>query len=71
MNHRATPGAAGTKAAGRGEGPFPPAEVVEVALLLPSGQAAALERVAHRRGLTLGQLVRRLVRDCLAGAGRP
>jgi hypothetical protein len=47
------------------------AEVVEVALLLPGRQAAALERLACSRGLTLGQLIRRLIQEyltCHAGA---
>jgi hypothetical protein len=57
---------------GGGEVVFPPnAGVAEVALLLPGGQAAALERAAHRRGLTVGQLIRRLIRGCLAGEGHP
>jgi hypothetical protein len=42
------------------------AEMAEVALLLPSRQATALERVARRQGLTVGQLIRCLIRDCLA-----
>lgn len=36
-------------------------EVVELALLLPRWQAEALEEAAHRRGLTAGQMLRRLV----------
>ena len=36
-------------------------EVVELALLLPRWQAEALEDAAHARGLTAGQLLRRLV----------
>jgi hypothetical protein len=39
------------------------AEVVEVGLLLPASEAAALEAAACRRGLTVGQAVRRLIRD--------
>jgi hypothetical protein len=39
---------------------------MEVELLLPREEAAALERAAHRRGLTVGQLLRGLIRDCLA-----
>jgi hypothetical protein len=42
------------------------AEVAEVGLLLPGAQAAALERAARRRDLSVGQLLRRLVRDYLA-----
>jgi hypothetical protein len=45
---------------------FPDADMAEVALLLPSREAADLERVAQRQGLTVGQLVRRLIRGYLA-----
>jgi hypothetical protein len=41
------------------------AEVVELRLLLPTRQAAALEAAAHQRGLTVGQMIRRLLRDSL------
>jgi len=51
--------------AGR-ESPPRDGEVIELALLLPSGQVTALERAARCRGLTLGQIVRRLIRDFLA-----
>lgn len=37
------------------------AEVVEMALLLPRWQAAALEDAAHQRGLTAGQMLRKLI----------
>jgi hypothetical protein len=37
------------------------AEVVELALLLPRWQAAALEDAAHQRGLTAGQMLRKLI----------
>jgi hypothetical protein len=47
---------------------FHEAEITEVALLLPSNQVAALERVAHRQGLTVGQFIRRLIGDSLAAA---
>jgi hypothetical protein len=40
-------------------------EVIEVSLLLPAWQMAALERCASSRGLTLGQLLRLLIRDHL------
>jgi hypothetical protein len=43
------------------------AEVVELALLLPSWQATALEAAARSRGLTTAQMLRRLVRDFLPG----
>ncbi len=42
------------------------AEVAERSLLLPAGQAAQMERLAHSRNLTLGQLIRRLIREYLA-----
>lgn len=38
-------------------------EVVEVPLLLPGWQAAALEEAAHARGLTAAQMVRGLIQD--------
>jgi hypothetical protein len=40
-------------------------EVIELPLLLSSRQAAALEEIAQLTGLTVGQLVRLLVRDYL------
>jgi hypothetical protein len=42
-------------------------EVVEVPLLLPGWQVSALERAAHRQGLTAGEMVRHLLRDFFAG----
>ena len=39
--------------------------VVEFELILPALQAADLEAAAHRRGLTTGQMLRRLIRDFL------
>ena len=36
-------------------------EVVEMSLLLPRWQAAALEQAAHDRGLTAGQMLRKLI----------
>ena len=39
---------------------------IELPLLMPSWQWAALEEAARRRGLTVGQLVRRLIADSLA-----
>jgi hypothetical protein len=41
------------------------ADIAELSLLLPVGQAAQMERLAHSRGLTLGQLIRWLIRDYL------
>ena len=38
-------------------------EVVELPLLLPRWQVAALEETARRHGLTTGQLIRRAVAD--------
>jgi hypothetical protein len=40
-------------------------EIIEVSLLLPGWQAAEMEGLAHSRGLTLGQLIRLLIRDYL------
>jgi hypothetical protein len=40
-------------------------EIAEFSLLLPAEQAAQMERLAHSRNLTLGQLIRRLIRDDL------
>jgi hypothetical protein len=39
-------------------------EMVELSLLLPSRQAAALEMAAQEQGLTTGQMIRQLIRDC-------
>jgi hypothetical protein len=41
-------------------------EIVEYSLLLSGHQAANLERLAHSRHLTVGQLVRILIREFLA-----
>ncbi|MCS6864983.1 MAG: hypothetical protein NZS48_07950 [Gemmata sp.] len=41
-------------------------EVVEVALLLPLWQAVELEAAASRRGMTTGQMLRRVIGDLLA-----
>ena len=40
-------------------------EMVEFSLLLPGWQADALERVAADSGLTIGQLLRRLVNQAI------
>lgn len=39
------------------------AEVVEMPLLLPRWQADALEDAARRRGMTTGQMLRRVIAD--------
>lgn len=38
-------------------------EVVELQLLLPRWQAAALEAAARSRGMTTGQILRRVIGD--------
>jgi hypothetical protein len=38
-------------------------EVVELPLLLPRWQALALESAARRRGMTTGQMLRRVITD--------
>lgn len=38
-------------------------EMVELALLLPSWQADALELAAQDQGVTAGQMIRHLIRD--------
>jgi hypothetical protein len=43
--------------------PEGPPDVAEISLLLPGWQLSALESAARERGLTSGQLVRRLLRD--------
>lgn len=43
--------------------PFPSDDVVELPLLLPEWQVFALEEAARNRGMTVGQLVRRLFAD--------
>jgi hypothetical protein len=53
--------------AGTREPPTPlNGEITEMLLLLPTAQAAALERMARRHGLTSGQLARRLIGEFLA-----
>ena len=44
----------------------PDQEVVEFPLLLPLWQAVELEATARRRGMTTGQMIRRLVGAMLA-----
>ena len=43
-------------------------EVAELAVLLPCQQAEGLEHAAQQRGLTVAQMVRRLIQDFLRGA---
>jgi hypothetical protein len=71
--HRESGTAAGRT--GNGRAPDPrrvfDGEVVELALLLTSGEATALESAAHARGMTVAQLLRFLIRECLAHPGGP
>jgi hypothetical protein len=46
-------------------------EMVELLVLVPADEAAALERAAQQRDLTAGQLIRRLIRDFLDPALPP
>jgi hypothetical protein len=49
-------------------------EVVELPLLLPRWQAVELEAAARRRGMTTGQMLRRVIGEMLAAqpaASRP
>ena len=43
-------------------------EVVEMPLLLPRWQAEELELAARERGMTTGQMLRRVIHDILADA---
>jgi hypothetical protein len=56
--------ASATPSDGRGP-PRLDMEMAELVLLLPAEEAEALEGEACRRGLTSGQLLRRLIRDFL------
>jgi hypothetical protein len=47
-------------------GPRDNDELVEMMLLLPQEQATTLEAAAQDRGLTIGQMIRRLIRDFTA-----
>jgi hypothetical protein len=40
--------------------------MTELSFLLPGRQAIALERMAQREGLTVGQVIRHLIRDYIA-----
>ena len=46
-----------------GDPPRMDLEVVELPLLLPRWQAVALEAAASRRGMTTGQMLRRVITD--------
>jgi hypothetical protein len=46
-------------------------EVIELALLLPRWQALELEAVASRRGMTTGQMIRRVIGEMLASQPMP
>jgi hypothetical protein len=46
-------------------------EVVEFPLLLPMWQAVELEAAARRRGMTTGQMIRRLLGEMLAANPAP
>jgi len=48
---------------------FPDGEMVELVLLLSAGRSAALEAAAQQRGVTVAQLIRRLIRDFLDQSG--
>lgn len=43
-------------------------EVVELPLLLPRWQASAIEEAARSRGMTTGQMLRRVLADVFADA---
>ncbi len=64
------PGAADVAAVPPAAAPFDAArsdhEVVELQLLLPRWQAAALEAAARARGMTSGQILRRVIADLFA-----
>lgn len=46
-------------------------EVVELPLLLPRWQAAVLEHAARSRGMTTGQMLRRVLADLFPDAPAP
>jgi hypothetical protein len=53
------------------EGPLPfREEVTEVSVLLRGEQVQGLEQAAHARGLTLAQMLRRLIGEFLQGDQR-
>ena len=63
MNHGPVPGPLEDRLVWQDE------QVAELFMLLPGRQAAELERLAHFRGMTMGQLVRLLIRDYLTLVG--
>ena len=46
-------------------------EVIELPLLLPRWQAMELEAAASRRGMTTGQMIRRVIGEMLAAQPAP
>lgn len=44
-------------------------DMLEVPLFLSNGQASALENAAHNRGITTGQMIRRLIEEFLRCRG--
>ena len=68
----ASPVAAGFLAPRPGTREFTPldSEVVELSLLLPRWQAEVLEEAAHDRGISAGQMLRKLIGVTLC-AGHP
>lgn len=46
--------------------PFHDQEVIELPLLLPRWQAMELEAAATRKGMTTGQMIRRVIGEVLA-----
>ena len=54
------------------EAPFrPEGDLVELTLLLPAWQAAALETAANNQGLTAGQMMRGIIQDFFGKFVRP
>ncbi|MCC6421004.1 MAG: hypothetical protein IT429_22435 [Gemmataceae bacterium] len=45
-------------------------EIAELSVFLPGWQVTGLERAAHQRGLTVAQMLRRLVNDFLTRGQR-
>lgn len=52
------------------EARFSSGEIAEVLLLLPQEQAVLLEQAARQRGLTVGQMLRRVVQTLLNADGK-